>query len=158
MKPNAPETAGRPPLQDDPTEHLGKVSARLAEIKDYVAYYVSAKLDSYKSSAKSAALWAVVGLLGAVAGTAVLATAGVLVVVGIAEGLTQLFGGRAWLGDLVTGVALLAIVLGTTFLMVRRMLGQSRLATAKKYEALRRQQMAKHGHDVHERAATAEQE
>ena len=45
-------------------------------------WHLAAKVDSYKSSAKSLALYAVLGLLGAVAGTAILATAGVLLVRG----------------------------------------------------------------------------
>jgi hypothetical protein len=162
MNPNAPESAKRPPFTDgagpsSPGDAFAAASARLAEIKDYASYYLAAKLDSYKSSAKSLVLYAALGLLGAIAGTAILATAGVLVVRGIAEGLTLLFGGRAWLGNLVTGVVLLAAILGTTYFLVARILGKSRSATVKKYQDLQRQQLAKHGHNVHERAQHANQ-
>ena len=157
---NAPESAKRPSIHDGaeapPTDHLKDAAARLGEIKDYASYYVSAKVDSYKSSAKSLALYAVLGLLGAVAGTAILATAGVLLVRGIAEALTVLFNGRAWLADLLTGIVLLGAVLGTTYFLVAKLLGKSRLATKRKYEDLKREQLIKHGHNVHERATEAQ--
>jgi hypothetical protein len=162
MNPNAPESAKRPPFTDgdaapsSPGDAFAAAAARLAEIKDYASYYLAAKLDSYKSSAKSLVLYAVLGLLAAVAGTAVLATAGVLTVRGIAEGLTLLFG-YAWIADLVTGVVLLAAILGTAYFLVARILGKSRSATVKKYQDLQRQQLAKHGHNVHERATHANQ-
>lgn len=158
---NAPESAKRPSFHDGaeapPTDHLKDAAARLGEIKDYATYYLSAKVDSYKSSAKSLVLYAALGLLGGVAGVALLATAGVLVVRGIAEGLTLLIG-YAWVADLVTGVVLLGAVLGTAYVVIAKVLGKSRLATKRKYEDLKRQQLVKHGHNVHERASQAQPE
>jgi hypothetical protein len=160
MQSNAPESAKRPTFSDDPratpppspAEAFSSASSRLAEIKDYASYYLAAKLDGYKSSAKSAVLYAVLGLLGAVAGTAILATAAVLFVRGIAEGLAILFNGRGWLADLLTGFLLLALILGGTYFVVAKLIGKSLTATKAKYDAKNREQFAKHGHNVHERA------
>ena len=159
--PNAPESGKRPAFNDDPlpppspSEAFKSAAARLAEIKDYASYYVSAKMDGYMSSAKSAALYGVLGLLAGVAGIAILATAGVLIVLGISEGLTVLFGGRMWLADLVTGIVLLGLILSTTYFLVAKLIGKSKAAAKAKYESLNREQFSKHGHNVHERA-TAE--
>jgi len=136
--PEAPETAKRPPFNADPSpaDAFKSAAARLAEIRSYASYYLSAKVDGYLSSAKSAALFGVLGILAGVVGIAILATAGVLIVVGISEGLTLLFGGRMWLADLVTGVVLLSAILGTTYLVVAKLIGKSRAAAKAKYEAL----------------------
>lgn len=160
MPHNAPESAKRPPLHAgepaSPTDHFRDAAARLAEIKDYAAYYASAKVDSYKSAAKSLALYAVLGALAAVAGLAILTTAGVLLVVGIAQALTALFNGHAWIANLVTGLLLLGGTLAATYFLVHKLLGKSRLATKKKYEDLKREHLIKYGHNVHERATHAQ--
>ena len=161
--PNAPESAPRPSFHDDaptspppsPAEAFHSAAARVAEIKDYASYYLAAKLDGYKSSAKSAVLYAVLGLLAGVAGIAIIATAAALFVHGIAEALTVLFNGRMWLADLVTGIVLLGLILGGTYFVVAKMIGKSLAASKAKFDTLNREQFAKHGHNVHERATEA---
>lgn len=162
MKPNCPppESARRPSFSDDPpapspAEAFASASRHLAEIKTYAGHYLTAKLDGMKSGFKSLALYAVLGLLAGVAGIAILATAGVLLVQGIAEGLTVLFNGRVWLADLVTGLVLLLGVLGATYFLVAKILGKSRAAAAAKYKAMNRDQKSQLGHNVHERANEA---
>jgi hypothetical protein len=166
QKPNAPESAQRPSFTEDKNdgahststkEAFAAAAAHLKEIRTYAAYYVAATVDGFKSSVKSALVYAAAAVLGGIAGAAILTTAAVLLVLGISEGLTLLFGGRVWLADLVTGVVLLGLVLGMTYLLIGKIIGKSRTATRDKYEAMKREQFAKHGHDVHERATAAEQ-
>lgn len=150
-----PETAKRPGLHDDaPTssESFRSAARRLSEIKDYISYYFSAKIDACKSSLKTAVLLGIFGLLAAAVGAAILATAAALIVLGISDGLTLLFGGRVWLADLVTGICILAVVLSATYFIVLKILDKSRAAMKEKYESLKRRQQAKHGHNVTDRA------
>ncbi|HZZ41573.1 MAG TPA: hypothetical protein VFE58_01425 [Tepidisphaeraceae bacterium] len=159
MQPNAPESAQRPPVGEDAPasakEAFAEAGARLSEIKDYALYLLSAKVDQVTSSVKAAIWYAMVLMLVGIAGAGILVTAAVLMMMGIADGLTVLFGGRVWLADLVTGVVVLGLVIGSAYLVVGKMIGMSRAATRERYAAMKREQFARHGHDVHERATAA---
>ena len=87
-------------------------------------------------------------LIAGLAGAAVIVTAAVLVIQGIAAGLTVLCGGRAWAGDLLAGVLVLAAVGLGMFAAVRSVLRASRRRTLEKYEHRRKQQREELGRDV----------
>jgi hypothetical protein len=162
MQPNAPESPPRFDFRDtahpapSPGEAFASAGRHLGEIKAYAGHYVAAKLDGVKSSLKSVVLYAVLGVLGAIAGTAILATAGVLLVRGLAEGLTVLFDGRMWIANMVTGLVILLGTCGAAYFVIAKALGKSRAATAAKYEAMNRDQKTQFGHNVHERAKEAQ--
>jgi hypothetical protein len=73
---------------------------------------------------------------------------------GMAEGLTQLFGNRPWLGNLAAGVLLLSCTGLAVGGWVHWWNKTSRDRTIHKYEQRKRQQQAKHGRSVSEQAAT----
>ena len=162
MQSKAPDSPPRFSFSDgakqgaSPAEAFASAERHFAEVKAYAGHYVSAKLDGVRSSLKSVVLYAALGVLGAIAGTAVLATASVLLVRGIAGGLTVLFRGHAWVAEMVTGIVLLMGILGTTYFMISKILGKSRAAAVAKYEAMNRDQKSQLGHNVHERANEAE--
>jgi hypothetical protein len=89
-----------------------------------------------------------VGVL-AVAGMVV--TAIVLICDGICDGLSLLFHHR-WIGELVTGVLVLLIVVAVGWLGLRQVFALSHAKTSAKYDALRQRQRADFGQDVAQRA------
>jgi hypothetical protein len=132
---------------------VARISHGIGELKEYMGYYAAAKMDSFKSSIRNVGLLAGIGVVGLIVGGAILATAGVLLVVGIAQGLGALFGYRMWLGNLVTGLLILGLLGAGVWIVMSKVKNSWRNATWKKYEDRKREQRKKYGHDVHQRAA-----
>jgi hypothetical protein len=78
-----------------------------------------------------------------------------LVIVGLAQGLSRLFGGRVWLGDIVTGVVVLAVIGAGAWFMMNKLTGAWRSQTIRKYEQRKQSQRERFDHDVSGRAAEA---
>lgn len=127
----------------------------VGELKEYATYLVSAKLDGIKVSLRNLALYAALGILGAVAGVAILATSAVLLLSGLSGMLGTLFGGRYNLSAFLVGLLVLGGILGGTWLMLGKITKASRQRTVEKYESRKHEQRANYGHDVAERSATA---
>ena len=132
---------------------IAKISSSIGELKEYASYLFAAKMDGVKSSIRNIGLYAGIGVVGLIVGGAILATAAVLLVLGIAQGLGVLFGGRFWLGYVVTGVLFLGLLGVGVWLMMSKLTKSWRNATWKKYEDRKREQRKQYGHDVHQRAA-----
>jgi hypothetical protein len=147
---------GAEPVTDDqkPGEAFKSVANRFSELAEYISYYISAKTDGIKLSLRNVAIFAALGVVGLVAGGALVATAVVLLCVGLAHALGALFGHIGWLGDIVAGIVLLALVAGGVYFGLRMVGKGSRTATVKKYAARQQQQRAKFGQDVRQRAST----
>ena len=97
---------------------------------------------------------AALGVIGLIALSAVIITAAVLTIQGFAQGLTAVFRGHAWAGNLVAGILVLGLIGLTTWLGVRRMFGKSQEATIKRYEQrLHEQRQALAGRDAAQRSA-----
>src|SRR6266850_959641 len=123
------------------------------EVLEYFSYYLSAKADSLKLRGRSALFRVeleIVAVLGA-AGAVIAAVT--LISRGVAEGLTQLFGNRSWLGNLAAGVLLLGCVGLAVGGWTHWWNKTSRERTVHKYEQRKRQQQAKYGRSVAEQAA-----
>ncbi len=159
--PTAPRTATKPnsridpdPVTDDhnPSEAFHHAQMRLSELAEYVSYFISAKVDGIKLTMRNVAIFAALGVVGLIAAGAMVVSSVVLVCYGIARGLAVLFGGRVWLGDLVTGILLLALIAGGAYFGLKSIGKSSRERTAKKYAARQQQQRAKFGQDVRQRA------
>src|SRR6476646_4187897 len=84
------DTGGSQATAEHPAEAIKHAASYFGELKEYAGYYVAAKLDSYKTSAVNLGIYAVLGLMGAVVGSAILATAAVLLLWGLADGLGSL--------------------------------------------------------------------
>jgi hypothetical protein len=139
--------------QATPGPHpLDPLIASLKALQAYVSYYLAIRTESLKVKIRQAALMAAMGLLGLLAGAGLVIYAVVLLLSGIAEGLTVLFGNRAWAGDLLTGGLFLAIVFGGMYAGMRIWTKISWRKTEEKYERRRNQQRADLGRDVHETA------
>ncbi len=124
-----------------------------AELREEVGLLWSAKVDAVRLSLRRLILLVVLGLLAAVVGAASLITCTVLLLLGIAGGLGELFD-RLWLGNLATGGILIAGTALCVYLIVRGMTRRSREATVQKYEKLREQRLARRAQRHHERQAS----
>ncbi len=138
-----------------PATAFSEASERLREVRDYASLYIQARIDKIKVSLRNLAVLTVLGIIGLLAGGAIVVTAAVLLCSGIAEGLTVLFGNRMWLGDLVTAILIFGAIGGGVYMAMARLTKTSKERTVNAYEQRKRQQCADHGTDVHERAEQA---
>jgi hypothetical protein len=134
-------------------EALHDALKQLAETVTFAQYYVAAIIDGYKSAAKRAGLYAIVGIFTLIFAVAVLVTATVMALYGAAHGLGALFGGRVWLGELIVGVGALAWIVLAVWLLFRKMRRTWHEQTVAKYESLKRRQRTGFGRDVDDAAA-----
>ena len=150
----ARERLAEEPVTDEqsPTDAFADAKTRLSELAEYISYYFSAKFDGVKVSVRNLGIYAAVGVIGLIAASALVTTAVVFVCIGIAGGLSALFGDRLWQGTLVAGLLVLALLGAGVWFGISRMTRSSRERTVRKYAARQQQQRAKFGHDVNERA------
>jgi hypothetical protein len=153
--PPGPDTGGSPGPHNGhgaaPRDALRQGIACLGEIREYAAYLVAARLDAIKAAGRDVLLYAVAGILGMVTAAAIVGTSAVLLLLGIAHGLGELFH-HAWIGEVVVAGVVLGgitggLVFGLTWLprIMRKQL-------VSKYEARQRKQRSQFGRDVAEQA------
>ena len=145
------------PQDEAPADALKEAMRSLGELREYVGYFVAAKLDGIKLTVRRVGVMAVVGVIGLLAGGAIVATAAVLFCVGLAQAVATMLAHengvpRTWLGNLIVGLLLLLVIGAGAWLMMSRLIGSSRKATVKKYELRRQRERADFGHDVLQRA------
>jgi hypothetical protein len=150
-EPNTAQASDDESATAEPNPLAGLLS-NLAELREYAALYLATHADSVKLSARQAVLKAAVGVIGLVAAVAIVATAGVLLVTGMANGIALLLGDRLWAGQLITAVVILSVLAGGAYAGLRIVLKSSRNRTVEKYERRHQQQRAAFGHDVRQRA------
>ena len=83
---------------------------RLPRLRIEASRYLATRVDLVKAKAARTAEGALVGGVALVVAVAVLATAAVLTITGIAGGLAHALDGNVWAGNLLTGVAVLALM------------------------------------------------
>lgn len=137
---------------ETPSEAMHAAMARLAELREYIGYFISAKADSLKATLRNAGIYAALGLLAAVMGATFIVVASTLLLIGAAHGIGAAFGDRYWLGDLIIGVVVLGAVTAGAFLGLKMLTGSSRKKTVEKYETRQHEQRRRYGHDVKQRA------
>jgi hypothetical protein len=150
------EHGGTETVPPAPEEALGDALRRIGELKSYAAHYVAAKLDALKASGRKLAIYAALGLLGALVGAAVIITAVVLGLRGLAEAIGAALGERQWAGVHIVGFGLLLLLGLGAWIGMRIVFKAMRRGTESKYESKRRIQQAQFGHDVHDRACDQE--
>jgi hypothetical protein len=137
------------------SEAFHRIKGDINELKEYASYFVAAKVDGVKRTVRNIGLYAALGIVGLIAGGAIIATASGLLIVGLAQGLSRLFGGRVWLGDIVTGIVVLAVIGTGAWFMMNKLTGAWRSQTIRKYEQRKQSQRERFDHDVSGRAAEA---
>jgi hypothetical protein len=127
----------------------------VSALKDFVSHLVWTQLNLAKWRLRTVLLGLVAGAVALACVTALAVVAGVYVLQGVAVGLGIVFGGRLWLGELVTGLLALAGLGGLSAYGVMR--GQSQWQAKKARENAERKaiQRARHGRDVDDAAREA---
>ena len=147
---HAAKRDGSPAPADDKRdagEAFHDAMARVAELQEYIAYYVSAKTDAIKLSARKAIIAIALGLIGLLAVVAAVAAAMVMLLHGIAEAIGSALG-RPWLGELIVGAGFFALLGIGAFVGVRVVTSGSRKKTVEKYESRKTAQRSRFGHHV----------
>ena len=109
-------------------------------------------MDGIKLSFRNLGLYAVLGVLGALAGGAIVVTAAVLLLTGLAGAIGAIFDpDKLWVGQIVVGLLVLGGLAAGVVLFLKKFTKTSRERTVKKYESRQRQQRVDYGHDVAER-------
>src|SRR5258708_7367543 len=67
------------------SEAFHRIRDDLGELKEYAQYYLAARVDGIKQTIRRLGLYAALGVLGLIAGGAIVATAAGLLIVGFAE-------------------------------------------------------------------------
>jgi len=127
----------------------------IAEIKSYAGYFLSAKVDGFKATAKKIVGFAVLGIVAATVGIGVLLAAAFMLVAGLANALGALLGHHIWAGQLIVAVLILGGTFAAVWIGLKKFTESSRKQTERKYEGKRIQQRVEFGRDVHERADQA---
>jgi len=146
------------PSEPRPGAALKDALGHIGELKEYASYYVAAKLDGYKVMATNLGIYAVLGVVGAVAGCTVVSMAVVLLVGGVAWALGALFAhwfgaGWFWLGPLLVGLLILGGLAGGVVFGLKWLTRTSHARLIAKYKDRQRQQRIDYGHDVEQRAS-----
>jgi hypothetical protein len=143
----------RPEAESAPPEAFDQLLKQVAELREYVTYFVSAKTDSARLLVQQVIMWVALGFVGLIALCSVVATVMVLLLTGLAEGLTVVFNGKVWLGNIVAGLLTLAILGLGSFIGVRKWRQSSQMRTVQRYEQQQLEQQAAFGHSVSQQVA-----
>ena len=154
-RPDGKEPNGTDASTQTTTGQWDRLKQQLSETTEYLSYYLDVRADELKLTGRRALFQLQLHLviLLVVAGSILLAIT--LIFVGVAQGLAPLFGERAWLGYMGSGILLLAGAGGGTGLAIVWSQRAARNQTVNKYEQRKQQQRARFGHDVADRAASA---
>ncbi len=147
-KTDVPADAGQQELTE--REGLKLLLKEFQELREYVAYYAAARTDSVRCSVRNALRRIVLAALGFVAVGALIVMASWFVLSGISQGVGALFGDRAWIGTLITGVLALAGVGLGIFCAASARKNASRKRRVREYETRNARQRARFGRDVHD--------
>jgi len=91
------------------TGALSDVGAHLSEIREHLGHLVQAQADAVKGKLLRAAIVVVLTFAGLVAVVSSVATVVVLLISGLAGGVSTLVGNRIWLGNAITAIVLMAV-------------------------------------------------
>lgn len=140
---------------DSPTDAMKDVARQVSELRSYLSYFISAKLDGIIVSLRKLGVYSVLGLFALIGIGGMLVTAVVLLLIGLAGAVSAMFDASPWLGQLLMGALVLVLMIAGAWLGVWLIARSSRKKTVKKYERKRHDQRAEFGHDVHDRATGA---
>jgi hypothetical protein len=150
---------GTTPRTESAGEAVRGISQKLAELGEYAGYFISAKLDGLKVTARNLGVYAVLGIVGLIALSTLVTTAVVMLLVGLAMAIGKAFEpDQYWVGALIVSVVVLGGLAGGVIFGLKRLSNTSRSALVRKYEERQRQQRVRFGQDVRGREADAADE
>jgi hypothetical protein len=133
-------------------EAVRRLQAQLEELGEYARFYASAKKDAIVASVRKFALLGLAAVAAFAVFGAMLMTAAVLAVLGVAQWIGEILGDRLWAGYLIVGwgmLLLVAVGLAAAIVYLQR---RFRTQTVNKYDKRRRNQRARFGHDLGQQA------
>ena len=132
-----------------PAEHFKQAMSRIGELKEFASYYLGAKVDGIKVSLRNVGVYAALGIVGLIAISAVVTTAVVLLLVGLALGIGKIFDpDQPWVGGVVVGLLVLGGLAGGIIFGMKWLTNTSRRKLVQKYENRQREQRINFGEDV----------
>jgi hypothetical protein len=147
-----PEDSAPPPdaPQPEPTgpDALADALRRLGEALEFLSHLATAEFDRLKLRFRRVAMWAIVVAAGVVVLLAILVSATGLLLVGIAQAIAELCGGKMWLGSLLTGGGVLILVAAALAIGLWSWQKSAFEATREKYAARKRRQRTQFGRSV----------
>ena len=151
--------AAEPPPQPShsPGDAVREALGKIGEVKEFVSYYLAAKMDGIKVTVRNLVIYAILGVVGAIAGVAVIVMAVVLLVGSLANALGNLSGyllgdGWAWIGPLLVSLIILGGLAAGVIIGLKKFSRTSHSKLVSKYEDRQRQQRVNYGFDVEQRA------
>jgi hypothetical protein len=148
------DAAGSNGHSHSPAEAFKDVGFRLGELKEFASYYVAAKADAWKVTFRNLGMYAALGIVGLIAGSAIISTAAVLLLVGLAIAIGKPFDpDQPWVGAIVVGLLVLGGLAGGIIYFMKSMTNTSRKRLLEKYENRQRDQRIQFGEDVRGRRA-----
>ena len=138
--------------EPSPAEALHRLQEQMGELQTYLAHFISAKIDSLMLPMRQLGVWAVLGVMGLIVLAGLTVAAIVLLLTGAATGLGLLFNGHLWLGQIVVGGGVLALLSLSIFIGVRSWQRRSRQQKVQQYAKRQIQQRTAFGHSVADRA------
>jgi hypothetical protein len=140
------------PPPDHPADAIRDALGKLAELREFAAYYVAAKVDAIKLTARQAGIYIGLGLIGGVATATVIVVSVVLLLRGIAGAFADIFPAHPWIGDLITAVIFLTIPVIGILIGMRILTRTFKTSTVDKYERRQSQQREQFGRNVRDEA------
>jgi hypothetical protein len=148
----SPTPEENPADAESASQAFGDATRRIAEIREYILYYLAVQADSARLAARKAIFLVVLGILGLLTAGSAVVVAVVLLMSGIAGGIGEALGKRFWLGDVIVGIVFLGALAIAGKFGLSMMTGSSRKTTVQKYELRKHEQRVQFGHDVKQRA------
>ncbi len=138
-----------------PGEAFSGAIHHLSEIREFVSHYLAAKGDALKLMATQAVIYGVLGVVGVAVACAIVATAGVLLLLGLAHAVGALLWHTTWAGELIVACGVFAFIAIAVVVGLKALTNTTRKALRTKYENRLRAQRNNFGRDVESVAATA---
>ena len=135
-----------------------RIKQQAVELIDYFSYYLEARTDILKLRGRQFLFRLRLEIAGTLVVAGALIVAITLILIGVAQGLAQVFADKPWLGPLITGLVLLGIVSLAVWWWLARTRKAAHNRMIEKYEQRKSHQRARFGHDVVSRAEAARNE
>ena len=144
------------PSPDSAKVKLQQMQQTFKELLDYSRYYAELHWDQLKLTIVKYALLAILGIVGAALIATLLIAGGIVLVIGFSYSLAEwLFDGNGAYGLLLGGALIVVPVLAAIATAIFIIQSRLRSQLGQKYEVKKREQRARYGHDVEQRAAAA---
>jgi hypothetical protein len=141
----APGTDGGPPTGDTGPKPSGSTVRKVLE---GIAEVFAARKDAARLKLRRVLVLAALGVVAALAFVTLVSAALVILLLGLAQGLGEMLGGRAWLGQVIAGAGVLVLVTAAIAVGLAALRRASFRRTVARYELRQARQRAAFGRDA----------